>query len=159
MPGSAQPEDVLLYVNSHHILRTLPPGAHDEVAASLSASGSYSTPAGGPNWGYHVGRSSTTQDAARWGGKPVEGDEFSEDDLAAMELVWKKIREKRKVLHIVDVGKETGFHRYIEEHRHHLTCFPVLVRPDGRRLEGLEQFTDPNLESFLADLRPPKPSP
>jgi hypothetical protein len=150
MADSAHSTDVLLYVNSHHILRTLPPDAENAAIEGLSQAGTYTfvgvagaarLGAGGPAL---VGGNRT---AAR----PIEGHELTADEQAAVDLVWKMIHECGKTLHIVDVGKQSGLLRYLEDHRHHLREFPVLLRPDGRRLEGCTQFTAEKLRAFLTD--------
>ncbi len=53
-------------------------------------------------------------------------------------------------LHLVDVGKESGPRKYIEEHLHHQRGFPVLLRSDGQRLEGLAELTPDKVASFLS---------
>jgi hypothetical protein len=142
--------DVLLYIKSEDIVvRVLPPDAADEAIRSLRANGHYSLP---PGQGYsgHWGTGSFF-DAGRFGNKPVRAKELPEGEEDAIRRVWAAVQEKGKRLHIVDVGKESALRRVIGEHLHHLQNFPVLVRLDGRRLEGVENFTEAGLEKFLSD--------
>lgn len=141
-----------MYVNSLKLVRTLPPDTQDEAIRSLREGGYYSFWAWGFGHAGHGGFSgSTLFDAGRFGNKPIIEEGLSPEDVEAMHLVLRLVQEKGKTLHIVDVGKESAFRRVIGEHLHHLRRFPVLVRPDGRRLEGVEQFTEEKLESFLSD--------
>jgi hypothetical protein len=54
---------------------------------------------------------------------------------------------------VVDIGQHSRSHAIIEEHLHDLKEFPVLVRPNGDRLEGPAAFSEDGLRAFLA-LRP-----
>lgn len=145
-------KDVLMFVNSLRIVRTLPPDAQDEALRALRDGGHYPFWAGTFGYAGHGGASgSTLWDSGRYGGKPIVENELTPDEEEAIRLVLRLVQERSKTLHIVDVGKETAFRRFIEEHRHHLRRFPVLVRPDGRRLEGIEEFTSEKLEAFLSD--------
>ena len=151
MSGQVAARDVLLYVDSHSIVRVLPPDAQDECVRGLQAHGFY-TFSPGP-FGVSVGgfSGSTVFDSSRFGNKPVRGSELSPDEQKVVQDVWKQAHAQGRHLHIVDVGKESDLHRYIQEYRHHLRRFPVLVRPDGRRLEGVEAFTPENLAHFFTD--------
>lgn len=146
--SEVSPRDVLLYVKSEEIIRMVtPPDAQDEVLRAYRARG-YCTPplaalrglpiAPGPGAGY-------------FGNKPIREREVPEEDRDSIQRVASLLRERGQSLHIVDVGKESVLRRVIAEHLHHLHRFPVLVRPDGRRLEGTESFTDENLARFLSD--------
>jgi hypothetical protein len=150
MTSQVDPGDVLLYVKSEdHIRCVLPPDAHDEAIAASRASGYYTFWPGG--WAGHATGSSQALYMGSLGNKPVLDKELPEDEVEAIRRVGAAIAAKSKRLHIVDVGTESSLRRYIEEHLHHLKRFPVLVRPDGRRLEGCDEFTDEKLESFLTD--------
>lgn len=144
-------KDVLMFVNSLRIVRTLPLDAQDEAIRSLRDGGHYPFWAGTFGYAGHGGSGSTVFDSGRFGGKPVIEKELSPEEEEAIRLVLRLVREKGKTLHLVDVGKESALRRAFEEHLHHLRRFPVLVRPDGRRLEGIKEFTPENLEKFLAD--------
>ena len=151
MPAEVAARDVLLYVDSHSIVGVLPPDAQGEAVRGLQtqgfytfAPGSFSSRAGGFSGG-------TGFDAPRFGNEAVRGTELSEDEEKVVQDVWKQAHAQGRHLHIVDIGKESELHRFIEEHRHHLRRFPVLVRPDGRRLEGMEEFTPEKLAHFFSD--------
>jgi hypothetical protein len=142
-------DDVLIYVKSENIIRwVLPPDAQDEGLRAFRASGYYTCPVIGGNWGHSAG---IDHNAGSFGNRPVRDKEIPEEEAAAIDRAWVALRAKGKTIHIVDVGKESPLRRVIEEHRHHLHRFPVLVRPDGRRLEGIPNFRNENLERFLAD--------
>jgi len=142
--------DVLLFVDSEKVIRTLPPDAQDPTIRALRENGSY-TFWGAGYAGHGAISGGTLFDAGRFGNKPVKSRELTDAENDAIHLVWRVLHEKGRTLHIVDVGKESALRRVIQEHLHHLRTFPVLVRPDGRRLEGLEEFTLENLEKFLSD--------
>jgi hypothetical protein len=149
-PISLERRDVLLYVNSERVVRTLPPDARDAAIAGLRDHGEYTFPLLG-TWSGHAGASSTTYDGGRFGNLPVVSLELPEWEQEALQAVWKLVRQQGRRLHVVDVGKESSLRRLITEHLHHLHDFPVLVRPDGRRLEGIKEFTPENLVRFLED--------
>jgi hypothetical protein len=140
-------QDVLMFVKSEDIIRlVLPPDAHDEALRSVHAEGFYSSPPG--QFGGHMGPSS---DAGYFGSKPVREKEIPEAEAEAIRRASRAVSLRHKTLHVVDVGKESPLRRVIEEHLHQLHDFPVLMRPDGRRLEGAGNFTDENLAKFLSD--------
>ncbi len=150
MSEPVRPGDVLMYINSLKIVRVLPPDARDAAIGSLQDRGAYTfVPQGYAGHGGFVG--STAFDVGRYGGKPIEAEELSEDEETAIRLVLTLAHDHGRSVHIVDIGRETSFHRYIEEHRHHLKQFPVLLRPDGRRLDGIEQFSRDRLVKFFSD--------
>ena len=151
MSAQVAARDVLLYVDSHSIVRVLPPDAQDECVRGLQAQGFYTFARGPFLTGTGGFSGSTVFDAHRFGSKPVRGTELSPDEQKVVQDVWKQAHAQGRNLHIVDVGKESELHRYIQEHRRHLRRFPVLVRPDGRRLEGVEAFTPENLAHFFTD--------
>jgi hypothetical protein len=152
MATQVEPSDVILYVKSEKVIRSvLPPGAQDEAIRAFHAFGSV-TCAPQSYYGGHGGFiGSTAFDSGRFGNKPILTEELPEEEEAALRLVWKVAYEKRRTLHIVDAGKESALRRLIEEHLHHLDHFPVLLRPDGRRLEDVKDFTEEQLDRFLAD--------
>ncbi|MGA9839357.1 MAG: hypothetical protein WBF81_02970 [Thermoplasmata archaeon] len=142
--------DVLMYVRSEETIRlVLPPDAQNEVIQGMRSQGYHTvTFSSGLGSGRVMG---TSFNSGYYGNKPVREKELSEAEVEAIGVAWTAIREKGKTLHIVDVGRESALRRVIEEHLHHLEHFPVLVRPDGRRLEGVQNFTLRNLETFLSD--------
>jgi hypothetical protein len=140
--------DVLMYVKSENIVRwVLPPDAQDEALRGLRSHAFYCIPPAG-NWGGHMG---TNFDAGYFGNKPVRDKEIPEAEADAIRRAVTAVYGKGKKLYIVDVGKESALRRVIAEHLHHLHSFPVLMRLDGRRLEGAQNFSQENLETFLSD--------
>ena len=137
-----------MFIKSEEVLRwVLPADAHEQAVRSLRDQGFFTTlPVS--NYGGRVGGAS---DAGYSQNDPAHAKELpaAEEELVRRASVVIYARGKR--LHFVDVGKESAFRRVIEEHLHHLHRFPVLVRSDGRRLEGPENFTDEKLASFLSD--------
>jgi hypothetical protein len=142
-----------MYVRSRKtILLVTPPNAVNEAMAGMEAHGYYTFGVIGGTYGGHAtGGGTSLFDGGRFGNKPVFDEELPEDEAEAVDLVARKVREGGRRLHVVDVGKESALRRLIEDHRHHLKRFPVLLRPDGRRLEGPEEFTEAKLAAFLKD--------
>jgi hypothetical protein len=151
MPTQLDHRDVVLYVNSEEIVGTLPSSSQDTVLQSLRGSGQYTFPAMSGWAGHGAISPGTHSDSGPYGAQPVYSHGLTEEESKAVQLVWRAIHDSGRTLHIVDVGKETSLRRAIQEHLHHIRRFPVLFRPDGRRLEGIEEFTLPNLEKFLTD--------
>ena len=142
--------DVLMYINSLKIVRVLPPDSRDAAIGALQDHGAYTfVPQGWSGHGGFLG--DTPFNAGHYGGRPIETEELTEDEETAIRLVLTLAHDHGRSVHIVDIGRETSFHRYIEEHRHHLKQFPVLLRPDGRRLDGIEQFSRDRLGKFFSD--------
>ena len=145
-------KDVVLFINSLKIVRTLPMDAQDRAIGSLRDGGHYAMWAGTFGYAGHGGASSSALwDSGRYGGKPIIEHELTPEEEAAMRLVLHLVHERGMNLHLVDVGKESAFRRVVEEHLHHLRRFPALLRRDGRRLQGVEEFTAEKLQTFLAD--------
>lgn len=145
--------DVVMFVRSAKVIKLVtPPDAHNEVMGAMEKAGFYTVAAGAGSWGVHAtGGGTAFFDGGRFGNRPIFDQELPEDEAETVYRVFRKVREKGGRLHLVDVGKETAFRRLIEEHLKHLPRFPVLVRPDGRRLVGPEECTDAQLDKFLAD--------
>jgi hypothetical protein len=143
------PRDVLMYVKSEDVIRkVLPPDAHDEAIRGFRAQAFYCVPPVAANYGGHIG---PAHDVGYFGNKPVIDKEIPEAEEEAVQRAMKAVYDQGKKLYIVDVGKESALRRVIEEHLHSLRDFPVLVRPDGRRLEGVRNFSPENLGRFLSD--------
>lgn len=140
--------DVLMYVKSEEVIRwVLPPDAQDEGLRAFRAGGYYTC------WlqpGYGGHSAGSFFEAGHFENKPVRDKQLPEGESDAIDRACAAIYAHGKSLHIVDVGKESALRRVIEEHLHHLHSFPVLVRLDGRRLEGIESFTQESLEEFLS---------
>jgi hypothetical protein len=150
MPNRLDPRDVLVYVRSEDVIqRVTPPDAQNEVVSALKGQGFYTF--GPTGWAGPVAISDTAFNAGNFANKPITSRELPEDEEEAVRLVLKIALAKGKNVHLVDVGKESALRRLIEERLHHLRHYPVLVRPDGRRLEGLQNVTPGQLEAFLSD--------
>lgn len=149
--AAVDPRDVLIYIRTEETVRwVLPPEAHDAAIADLRDSGYYTFRPGA--YESAPGATSTTFAAGRFQNRPVVEPDVPEDEEEAIRRAGYAVVAHGRRLHVVDVGKESALRRLIAEHLHRLRRFPVLVRPDGRRLEGADQFTDERLASFLADL-------
>jgi len=141
--------DVLMYVKSEDIIRrVLPPDAHDEALRDFHSQAFLAIPPPAALRGGHIGPG---WEAGHFGNKPVRDKEIPELEADAIHRAVMAVHHRGKTLYIVDVGKESALRRVIAEHLHHLHSFPVLVRPDGRRLEGADSFSDENLQRFLSD--------
>jgi hypothetical protein len=141
-------QDVLMYVDSHRVIGALPPDAQDEAFRNLQEHG-YMTFAFG--FGAHQATGRLPYDAGRFGNKPIRENELSDEEYETIRLVWKIAHERGKRVHIVDVAKESDLRRYFQEHLRHLRNYPVLFRVDGRRLEGIQEFTEEKLKGFFSD--------
>ncbi len=146
--------DLILYVNSEHIVRVLAPEYRDPAISSLRQQGYYTFFAGtaapvgiAVHGGYNA---STLLDSGSFGGKPIVEHELTEDEKETIRTIFRLARERGMTLHLVDVGKESWLRKLIEVHLHHLREFPVLVRPDGQRLEGVPKWSVQQIESFLS---------
>ena len=143
--------DVLLYIKSEEVIRlVLPSDAHDAALAALR-DGGYYTYYGLAAHSASSGLSETAFKAGHFENRPVMGQEIPESEDEAIRRAGMAVVAHGRRMHVVDVGKESAPRRIIEEHLHHLKRFPVLCRPDGRRLEGADQFTQENLEQILRD--------
>jgi hypothetical protein len=142
-----------MFIKTERVIRAvLPPDARDPLIAGLESHGFYTFNAGPGGWAGHGAiLGDTAFDAGRMGHKPILDEELPEQEVEATRLVFQVLHQRRRTVHVVDVGRQSSFHRFIEEHLHHLREFPVLVRPDGRRLEGCREFTPEKLEQFLSD--------
>jgi hypothetical protein len=147
------PSDVLIFVKSSRVVSLVtPPDAQNEVMAALESHGYCTFGVGAGSWGGHAtGGGSAFFDGGHFGNKPVFEEELPEDQANAIRLVYRKVQAAGRTLHLVDVGRESAARRLIQEHLKHLQHFPVLIRPDGRRLEGPQSFTEAALDAFLKD--------
>ncbi|HTZ61244.1 MAG TPA: hypothetical protein VMC82_01165 [Thermoplasmata archaeon] len=149
MSATLHPHDVLLFVKSERTIRLiLPEDAHDHALEGLRQNGVYTFVPG--TYAGHSGGAALWS-TGEYAHKPVEGEDLPEDEEEAVRRAGALVMASGRTVHVVDVGKETAFHRVISEHLHHLRKFPVLCRPDGRRLEGVDAFTEDNLRRILAD--------
>lgn len=138
-----------MFVRSEDIIRrVLPPDAHDEALRAFHSQAFFCVPPPAALRGGHIGPG---WEAGYFGNKPVRDKEIPEVEEDAIQLAVRAVHGQGRNLYIVDVGKESALRRVISEHLNHLHRFPVLVRPDGRRLEGADNFSRQNLEKFLSD--------
>jgi hypothetical protein len=80
-------------------------------------------------------------------GEPVF---FLSDDQARCLALVEEIAAKRGYhVRVVDVEKVGRLERLITEHLRGVQKFPVLISPLGRRLEGVEQFTEEELAAIM----------
>lgn len=142
-----------MFIKSMRVISLVTPSdAQNEVMGAMEANGHYTWASNFGGYGGHAtGGGTAFFDGGRFGDRPVYDKELPEDETEAIRLVFRKVREKGKTLHLVDVGKESPLRRMIEERWKHLKHFPVLVRPDGRRLEGPKECTEARLDEFLKD--------
>jgi hypothetical protein len=134
--------ELTMFVKSHKVIdQTFRPIAEAEP---LIGSGSITVPV----WDDRLMASNPTG-----GEQAVEGSEssvVSNDERMRVMRTWKIADGLGYQLHVVDIGQHSRFHAVIEEHLHALKEFPVLVRPNGDRLEGPASFTEDRLRGFLA---------
>ncbi|HKN07693.1 MAG TPA: Lrp/AsnC ligand binding domain-containing protein [Thermoplasmata archaeon] len=95
---------------------------------------------------------SSSGDATSLGDHPVF---FLSDDQARCQAMVEEIATQRGYLvKVVDVEKVSRLERLVTEHLRGVQKFPVLISPLGRRLEGVESFTEEELASIMpADLK------
>jgi DNA-binding Lrp family transcriptional regulator len=94
--------------------------------------------------------SSSSGDAV--GGTPVF---FLSDDQARCQALVEEVSAQRGyAIKVVDVAKAGRLERLVTEHLRGVQKFPVLISPLGRRLEGVEAFTEDELAAIMpADLK------
>lgn len=152
-PGPGLP-DLFLYVDSEHIVRVLAPEFRDPAILSLRQQGYYTFFAGTAAPGgiaLHGGyNASTLLDSGSFGGKPIVEHELTEGEKETVRTIFRLARERGMTLHLVEVGKESWLRKLTEVHLHHLRKFPVWVRSDGQRLEGVPKLSVQQIESFLS---------
>jgi len=129
--------ELVLYVQSKKAVTTFyrpPPSASRPAAAP----GTTAAPSAG--------------DEPQSVGEPVF---FLSDDQARCLALVEEIAAKRGFhVRVIDVEKVGRLERLITEHLRGVQKFPVLVSPLGRRLEGVEQFTEEELAAIMpADLK------
>ncbi len=85
---------------------------------------------------------------------PAEGDSapvyfLSDDQSRCCALVEELVAHRGYKLKVVDIEKVGRLERLVTEHLRGVQTFPVLVAPNGQRLQGTEQFTEENLAAFM----------
>ncbi len=150
MSETVDPRDLILYVRSVEVVHTvLARGGAGRMEGTLQGSGYYSFFVS-PSYG-HLASGTVTRGMPDYAVPLDEEKSLPDAEAEAVRVAWRWARKHGRNLHVVDVGRETSFHRYLTVHVHHLRAFPVLCRTDGRRLEGLPEFTEENLTRLLTD--------
>jgi DNA-binding Lrp family transcriptional regulator len=85
-------------------------------------------------------------------GEPVF---FLSDDQARCQAMVEDIAAQRGYrLRVIDIERVGRIERLVAEHLRGVQKFPVLISPLGRRLEGIEAFTEDELAAIMpADLK------
>ena len=85
-------------------------------------------------------------------GEPVF---FLSDDQARCQALVEEVASQRGYrLRVIDIERVGRLERLVAEHLRGVQKFPVLISPLGRRLEGVEAFTEDDLAAIMpADLK------
>jgi hypothetical protein len=67
---------------------------------------------------------------------------LSDDQARAVALTEELANQRGYLIEVKDIAKAGRLERIVTEHLRHVTAFPVLIAPDGRRLEGSANFTE-----------------
>ncbi|HEV2317981.1 MAG TPA: Lrp/AsnC ligand binding domain-containing protein [Thermoplasmata archaeon] len=86
-----------------------------------------------------VGDISPTDDSAEVGATQFF---LSDDQARAVALVEELAGARGYAIDVKDIAKAGRLERIVTEHLRNVTTFPVLIAPDGRRLEGSTNFTE-----------------
>ncbi len=80
---------------------------------------------------------------------------FLSDDQARCQAMVEEIAAQRGYhLRVIDIERVGRIERLVAEHLRGVQKFPVLISPLGRRLEGVEAFTEDELAAIMpADLK------
>jgi len=80
---------------------------------------------------------------------------FLSDDQARCQAMVEEIAAQRGYhLRVIDIERVGRIERLVAEHLRGVQKFPVLISPLGRRLEGVETFTEDELAAIMpADLK------
>lgn len=62
---------------------------------------------------------------------------------------WRLGQDNGYAVRLVDVAQGSEFREWILRRKHDLKEFPVLLLPDGRRLNGPAEFTEERISSIL----------
>jgi DNA-binding Lrp family transcriptional regulator len=131
--------ELTLYVQSKKAVTTFfrPPSATGRPEASATVGGASISP------------QSSSSDAV---GEAVF---FLSDDQARCQAMTEEIAAQRGYrLRVVDIERVGRIERLVAEHLRGVQRFPVLISPLGRRLEGVEAFTEDELAAIMpADLK------
>ncbi|HTT26078.1 MAG TPA: Lrp/AsnC ligand binding domain-containing protein [Thermoplasmata archaeon] len=128
------PRELTLYVQSKKVVTSFyrPPAARTNEATAL-----------GPDF-RPSGR--TEDDSAG----AAEEAFFLSDDQARCLAVTEEIAKRRSyTVRVIDVAKVGRLERLVTEHLRGVTKFPVLIGPNGQRLEGTDGFTEEALYEMM----------
>ncbi len=100
-----------------------------------------------PTAGANPGAAPTESDEGQTIGEPVYF--LSDDQSRCMALVEEIATNRGYRVKVTDIEKVGRLERLITEHLRGVQKFPVLISPLGRRLEGVEQFTDEELAAIM----------
>jgi DNA-binding Lrp family transcriptional regulator len=80
---------------------------------------------------------------------------FLSDDQARCQALVEEIAQQRGFrVRVVDIERVGRLERLVTEHLRGVQKFPVLISPLGRRLEGIDAFTEEELAAIMpADLK------
>jgi DNA-binding Lrp family transcriptional regulator len=80
---------------------------------------------------------------------------FLSDDQARCQALVEEVAAQRGYhIRVVDIERAGRIERLVAEHLRGVQKFPVLISPLGRRLEGVEAFTEDELAAIMpADLK------
>lgn len=103
--------------------------------------------------GYGAGHASVTSTPGAGGDADAKSDDavffLSDDQSRCVAVVEEGARHRGYHLRIVDIEKVGRLERLVTEHLRGVQTFPVLISPNGHRLEGVGQFTEENLAAMM----------
>jgi Lrp/AsnC ligand binding domain len=70
---------------------------------------------------------------------------LSDDQARAVAMAEELAAHRGYTIEVKDVARSNRLERLVTEHLRNVTTFPVLVAPDGTRLEGTSNFTEERL--------------
>ena len=79
----------------------------------------------------------------------TESHEMPDAEHECIMRAWRIGHENGYAVRLIDVAEGPEFREWILRHKHDLKEFPVLLLPDGRRLDGPAGFTEERLRSAL----------
>lgn len=71
------------------------------------------------------------------------------DQVMCVELVAEAIRASGRTVKLVDVNRPGDDRGLVQQYVSPGDILPILLRPDGARLEGVESFTPSELRRFV----------
>jgi DNA-binding Lrp family transcriptional regulator len=74
---------------------------------------------------------------------------LSDDQTRCVALAEELARHRGYRLKIVDIERAGRLERLVTEHLRGVQTFPVLIAPDGHRLEGVAAFSEENLAAMM----------